>query len=287
MSKFTTCLWFNGDAAEAASLYTDIFEEGVLKDRSNYVDDEHMPKGSVMTVMFKLGDQAFFGLNGGPDFTFTPAISFFVDCETEEQMQHLWDNLGKNGKVLMPVEEYPFSKKFGWIEDRFGVSWQLNLTGIKQQISPALMFCNDVFGKAEEAMNHWMTIFGNGKVETIQKNEDDSVSQSIFTVQGQTFRVMDSDYKHDFGFSMATSFCFDCKDQEEIDRVWAAVTENGKEWPCGWMEDQYGVCWQIANRNMGKFLDNSDPERANRVMQALYKMKKIDLSLLQKAYDNE
>lgn len=287
MSKFSTCLWFDNEAETAAKLYVGAFEEGELRRVSYYVDDEHKPKGSVLTVEFTLGDIEFMTLNGGPEFTFTPAISFSVDCETEEQLQKLWDTLGAEGKVLMPLNQYPFSEKFGWLEDRFGVSWQLNLTGKKQNISPTLMFSNQKYGKAEEAMNHWLSIFGDGKIEGLQKNEDGTIMQAAFTLRGQLFHVMDSIEKHKFDFSMATSFCVYCENQEEIDRIWSEITAKGKEWPCGWMEDQYGVYWQIITRDMGQLMDYSDPVRANRVMQALYKMKKINVATLWDAYNNK
>lgn len=286
MSRFSTCLWFNNEAEAAADLYVNVFEEAERGIVSYYVDDEHQPKGSVLTVEFKLAGREFMALNGGPEFTFTPAISFYVDCETEGQLQTLWKTLSADGKILMPLQTYPFSEKFGWLEDRFGVSWQLNLSGKKQSISPTLMFCNQKYGKAEEAMNHWITIFGDGKIENSQKNQDGTIMQALFTLRGEQFRVMDSEGQHDFDFTMGTSFCVYCENQDEIDQLWAAVTAKGKEWPCGWMEDQYGVCWQIATRDMGELMDYSDPVRANRVMQALYKMKKIDIAALRDAYNH-
>lgn len=287
MGKFSTCLWFNNEAEAAAKLYVEAFENGEVQDVSYYVDDEHKPKGSVMTVMFKLGDQEFMVLNGGPEFTFTPAISFFVDCEDERQLQKVWETLVDGGKMLMPLAKYPFSEKFGWLEDQYGVSWQLNLAGTEQKIIPTLMFSNQKYGQAEAAMNDWLSIFGEGEIKFVQKNEDGTIAKAVFTMQGQDFSVMDSEGPHDFDFSMATSFCVNCEDQAEIDRIWEAVTAKGKEWPCGWMEDQYGVCWQIATQDMGKLLDYSDPDRGKRVMQALYKMKKIDLAALRAAYDEE
>lgn len=121
-----------------------------------------------------------------------------------------------------------------------------------------------------------------------KKKPDGTVSQGLFTMYGQPFRVMDGgEVDHDFTFTMATSFYVYCEDQEEIDRLWEAVTVNGKEWPCGWMEDQYGVAWQTATKDMEELFDNSDPERANRVMQELYKMKKIDIATLRKAYEGK
>lgn len=285
MTKFSPCLWFDGQVEAAAKFYVDAFEQSKINKVDYYVDNEHQPKGSVLTVSMILAGQEVILLNGGPNFSLTPAISFFVECETEAQINKLWETLSQDGKILMAFGAYPFSEKYGWLEDQYGVSWQLILSGTPQSIAPSFLFTGEQFGKAEEAMNQWITIFGEGQVEYIQKNPDGTVAQALFTMHGQPFRVMDSAEAHEFTFSMATSICVYCKDQAEIDRLWEAVTAKGKEWPCGWMEDEYGVCWQIITNDMEKLFDNSDPERAYRVMQALYKMKKIDLAVLRKAYE--
>lgn len=284
MSKFSPCLWFDGKVEEAAEFYVNAFEESKINKVDYYVDSEHQPKGSVLTVTTTLAGQEVILLNGGPEFNFTPAISFFVECETTEQIDKLWETLSHNGEVLMEFGEYPFSKKYGWLNDQYGVSWQLVLSETPQSITPSFLFVGQQFVKAEEAMNQWIDIFGDGKVEYVQKNPDGTVAQSLFTMHGQPFRVMDSGEAHDFTFTMATSFYVYCKDQAEINQLWDAVTSKGKEWPCGWMEDEYGVCWQTVTTDMDTLFDNSDPERAYRVMQELYKMKRIDIAALRKAY---
>ncbi|WP_086314132.1 hypothetical protein A5821_001718 [Enterococcus sp. 7F3_DIV0205] len=285
MSKFSPCLWFDGKVEEAAEFYVNAFEQGKINKVDYYVDSEHQPKGSVLTITLTLAGQEVILLNGGPEFNFTPAISFFVECETEAQIDKLWETLSHNGEVLMEFGSYPFSKKYGWLKDQYGVSWQLVLSETPQSIAPSFLFVGEQFGKAEEAMNQWIEIFGEGQVEYVQKNPDGTVAQALFTMHGQPFRVMDSGEAHDFTFTMATSFYVYCKDQAEIDRLWDAVTAKGKEWPCGWMEDEYGVCWQTVTKDMDKLFDNSDPDRAYRVMQELYKMKRIDIAALRKAYE--
>lgn len=285
MSKFSPCLWFDGKVEEAAEFYVNAFEQGKINKVDYYVDSEHQPEGSVLTIALTLAGQEVILLNGGPEFTFTPAISFFVECETEVQIDKLWETLSHNGEVLMEFGSYPFSKKYGWLKDQYGVSWQLVLSETPQSIAPSFLFVGEQFGKAEEAMNQWINIFGDGKVEYVQKNPDGTVAQALFTMHGQPFRVMDSDEAHNFTFTMATSFYVYCKDQAEIDQLWDAVTVKGKEWPCGWMEDEYGVCWQTVTKDMDTLFDNSNPERAYRVMQELYKMKRIDIATLRRVYD--
>ncbi|MGM0219669.1 VOC family protein [Enterococcus sp. AZ126] len=285
MSKFSPCLWFDGKVEEAAELYVNAFDGGEINKVDYYVDSEHQPKGSVLTVSLTLAGQEVILLNGGPEFDFTPAISFFVECETEEQIDKLWETLSHKGEILMEFETYPFSKKYGWLKDQYGVSWQLSLSETSQSITPSFLFTGKQFGKAEEAMNQWIEIFGEGTIEFVQKNQDGTVAQALFTMHGQPFRVMDSGEQHNFTFTMATSFYVYCKDQAEINRLWDAVTAKGKEWPCGWMEDEYGVCWQTVTADMEKLFDNSDPDRAYRVMQELYKMKRIDIAALRKVYE--
>ncbi len=96
-----------------------------------------------MTVTFQLEGYEFMGLNGGPMYQFTPAISFFVTCDTESEIDHLYHELSKDGSILMPYQEYPFSKKYAWITDQFGVAWQLSLAEGSQKITPAFLFTEE------------------------------------------------------------------------------------------------------------------------------------------------
>lgn len=287
MTKFSPCLWFDGKVAEVANFYVNAFENSRIGRTDYYVDSEHQPEGFILAIALTLADQEVILLNGGPEFSFTPAISLFVECETEAQINQLWEKLSQNGQVLMEYGRYPFSEKYGWLEDQYGVSWQLILSGTTQSITPSFLFTGKQFGKAETAMNQWIEVFGEGKIDYIEKNSDGSVLQALFTMHGQPFRVMDSSEDHQFTFSMATSFYVYCKDQNEIDRLWHVVTTKGKEWPCGWMEDEYGVCWQMVTKEMEELFDYEDCERSYRVMQELYKMKKIDIAALRKAYEEK
>ena len=117
-----------------------------------------------MTVSFQLAEQNFIAINGGPNFTFTPAISFFVICETSQELDDLWKHLSDGSALLMELGKYPFSEKFGWLEDKYGISWQLNLTTFPQKIAPFLMYFGDQHGKVEEAMNFYISIFKQSSV---------------------------------------------------------------------------------------------------------------------------
>ncbi len=115
MQKITPFLWFDGKAEEAANFYTSIFNNSKILSLSRYGEAGPWPKGTVMTVTFQLEGQKFIALNGGPHYTFSPAISFFVDCETQAEVDELWEKLSAGGKDL----------QCGWLKDKFGLSWQI------------------------------------------------------------------------------------------------------------------------------------------------------------------
>ncbi|MGA2976435.1 MAG: VOC family protein [Spirochaetia bacterium] len=115
MRKITPCLWLDDKAEEAARFYTSLFGNSRIVNTVLYGDAGPRPRGTVQTVTFQLAGQDFMALNGGPAFTFTPALSFFVSCETQEEIDRLWDALSAGGKEM----------QCGWVTDRYGVSWQI------------------------------------------------------------------------------------------------------------------------------------------------------------------
>ena len=125
MQKITPFLWFDHQAEEAARFYVSVFENSKITGVTRYGDAGPGPKGSVMTVTFVLDGEEFIALNGGPHFTFTEAISFSVDCRTQEEVDRLWTRLTEGG------EEQPC----GWLKDRFGLSWQINPTALGEMLS--------------------------------------------------------------------------------------------------------------------------------------------------------
>src|SRR2546428_12654284 len=115
MQKIATFLWFDGKAEEAAEFYVSIFKNSKIVGISRYGEQGPGPKGSVMVITFQLDGQEFCALNGGPQFTFTPAISFAVNCETQKEIDELWEKLSDGGE----------KKRCGWVTDKYGVSWQI------------------------------------------------------------------------------------------------------------------------------------------------------------------
>jgi len=168
MQKIIPFLWFDGKAEEAVNFYTKIFKASKILKISRYgkstAEVSGKPEGSIMSISFKLEGQEFSALNGGSEFSFTPAISFFVNCKTERELDKLWENLSERGKVLMKLGKYPFSEKYGWLNDKYGVSWQLILGEGKQKITPSLMFVGDQFGNAEEAIEFYTSRFKDARI---------------------------------------------------------------------------------------------------------------------------
>ena len=291
--KIVPFLWFANEAEEAVNFYTSCFNNSKIGTVTRYDEASAkasgQPKDSVLTASFQLNGQEFIALNGGPVFKFTPAISFFVNCETENEVDELWKKFSEGGQVMMELSEYPFSKKFGWIQDKYGLSWQLNFTGLPQKIIPSLMFTGNKAGKAEEAMNYYISLFKSSEIKTLSRykpggqGKEGTVEFALFSLDKEDFIAMDSDYQHGFTFTPAISFFVYCETQKEIDFFWDHLTEGGKEVECGWLEDKYGVSWQIVPSVLFGLLNNPDTERAKRAMQAMMKMKKLDIKTLEEA----
>lgn len=243
-----------------------------------------------MTVPFQLAGRDFLGLNGGPMFKFTPAISLFVSCNSEAQIDELFKNLSAGGTVLMPFAKYPFSEKYAWINDRFGLSWQLSLGGEEHSITPTMMFTKEQHGKAEEAIKFYTSSFANSKITKVFKFEEGepgtagTIKQALFSLDGLEFRAMDS-LGHDFGFTPAISFVVNCKTQADLDDMWSKLSDGGMIVECGWLSDKFGVSWQVVPTALREMLQNRDTQTSDKVMKELLQMKKLDIATLQRAYE--
>ena len=292
MRKIAPFLWFDHQAEEAAKLYTSLFDRSRITGTSRYGDAGPGPRGTVMTTSFELEGLPFTALNGGPVYTFTPAISFFVTCETEAQVDALWKELSRGGTVMMELAKYPFSPKFGWLSDRYGLSWQLNLApGRPGKISPFFMFVGKQAGRAEEAMKSWTARFPDSSIAQVERfpagmpEPEGTVMHGRFTLAGQEFMAMDSSGPHAFTFTPAVSFYINCEDQAEVDRYWdSLLSGGGKPSQCGWLEDAWGVSWQVVPTVLHKLIGDKDPAKAKRATEAMLKMGKIDIARLQEAH---
>ena len=295
MQKINPFLWFDDNAEEAVNFYTSVFKDSKIKTTTRYNEASAKaagrPKDSVMTVAFDLYGQPFVAINGGPVFKCNPSVSFFVYFKTEAEVEELWNKLSDGGKILMTLDKYPFSEKYGWVEDKFGVSWQIMIsTGeIEQKIIPSLMFTKNT-GKAEEAINFYTSVFKDAKpgsffrYEAGQKpDEESSVAYADFTLEGQKFAAMDGGHMHDFSFNEAISFVINCDDQKELNYYWNKLSAVPQAEMCGWLKDKYGLSWQIVPTNLGKLLSSKESGKSQRVMQKVLQMKKLDIAELENA----
>ena len=292
--KIIPCLWFNDQAEEAAKFYVPLFNNAKIAGISRYgkagAEVAKMPEGSVLTVDFTIQGKRFVALNGGPVFQFTPAISFYVGCETAEEVDRLFNALSEKGSVLMPIDKYPFSERYAWITDRFGVSWQLFLGPYKTKIMPCLMFTQKHYGKAREAMTFYVSIFNKSKIEMTvpyEKNEgekENALKHAVFSLEGERFITMDSGLQHTFTFTPAISFMVVCASQKEIDHFWKHLSSVPEAEQCGWLQDQYGISWQIVPDSLDRMIHNKNRAKSENVMKALFQMKKLDLKSLKQAF---
>jgi len=279
MQKIRPFLWFDGKAEEAAKFYTSIFKNSKIRSISQ------------MSATFLLDGLEFIALNGGPQFKFSPATSFFVECERREELDAEWKRLSKSGTVLMELAAYPFSEKFGWVQDEFAVSWQLNLAGRRQTMTPFLMFVGEQYGKADEAMSFYISLFKNSSVTRIERygageaEAEGTVKHARFALNGQQFMAMDSGREHPFTFTPAISFFVSCETQKEIDYFWEKLSAGGEKDRCGWLKDKFGVSWQIVPPVLGEFLNDEDEEKSERVMKAMLEMDKLDIKALRRAHE--
>jgi len=295
--KITPNLWFDKEAEEAARFYTSLFKNSEILEMSHYSEagqEIHGQKpGSVMTVDFAIDGYRFTALNGGPEFKFNPSISFFANRESEEEVNTLWEQLSEGGSVLMPLQKYPFSKRYGWLSDRYGLSWQISVADVGgARIIPSLMFVGERAGKAEEAINFYTSVFSNSKVGELfrhaagqEPDKEGTIAYGPYSLAGQHFAAMDSAQTHEFGFNEAISFIVDCKDQIEVDYFWKKLSAVPESEVCGWLKDKFGVSWQIVPTVLGQLLADPDRAKADRTMEAMLKMKKLDIAELKAAAD--
>ena len=292
MQKIVPHLWYDRNGAEAAAFYVSVFPDSSM---GNVASLEDTPSGNVTTVSIKLSGLEFILLAAGPEFKFNPSASFLVACDTPAEVDRLWSRLREGGGDLMPLGSYPFSERFGWLQDRFGLSWQIMYQPRRSggpTITPTLMFTKGNCGQAEEALRFWSSIFRDARVGEIlhygkdeEPDREGTVKHGAFILEGQEFAAMDSAYAHDFAFNEAVSFLVRCDSQEELDYYWKRLSAVPEAEQCGWLKDRYGVSWQIVPRVLAAMIGDKDARRSERVTRALLEMKKLNFEALRKAYE--
>lgn len=306
MHKIVPHLWFDKEAKEAAEFYTSIFPDSRIVKHSLIRDT---PSGDCDIMSFELWGQPFMSISAGPLFRFNPSTSFIVNFDpllfkdspspeqaARKQLDAMWEKLSEGGTALMPIDKYPFSERYGWIQDKYGLSWQLMLTDPagepRPPIIPALMFIGDNLGRAEEAISFYLSVFKDSKLGMVHRygpgqplDKEGTIMFADFMLENKWFAAMDSGYDHQFAFNEAVSFMVNCPTQEEIDYYWGKLSAVPEAEQCGWLKDKFGLSWQIVPERMDEMMDDTNPERAKRVTEAFLQMKKFDLAELERVYE--
>ena len=237
MQKISPHLWFDSKAKEAAEFYTALFPNSEI---TNITTLHDTPSGDSDIVSFNLSGYPFMAISAGPLFKLNPSISFMInfdpskDKEAKTRLEEMWAKLLEGGHTLMEIGEYPFSKRYGWVQDKYGLTWQLML------INPSLLFVGDKSGKAKEATDYYLKVFKNSKRGAMSLYpagmEPDKEGTIMFTdikLENQWFAAMDSAQKHDFAFNEAISLMVQCDSQEEIDYYWGLLSAVHEAEQCG------------------------------------------------------
>ncbi len=293
----TPHLWFDTQAREAAAFYCALFPDSRVDATITLRDT---PSGDCDILHFHLCGQPFMAISAGPHFTFNPSISFFVnfdpsrDPQAREHLDALWDALMDGGQALMPLQEYPFSQRYGWVQDRYGLSWQLILTKpdgeSRPMIVPSLLFTGDVCGKAKEAGAFYRSVFDGSREGLFvpypagsSPDREGTTMYSDFRLGETWFAAMDSAHGHGFAFNEAISFLVPCRDQAEIDHHWSRLSSVPESEVCGWCKDRFGVSWQISAIAIEEAMTSGDQAKIDRITQAFLKMGKLDVATLEAA----
>ena len=277
----TPAMWCDGTADEAAQFYTDVFRDTSIAEQT---------PGLAATVSihgFRLSL-----INGGNQYAPNPSISCILNFDPllfggEEQARAYLDELYKRlstGGVLMELGEYPFSPRYAWVRDRFGMTWQLMLTDPdgdpRPFVIPSFMFGGTNHAHAEEATDAWIALFDNAHRGALYRYEEGgpldagTVMFTDFTLRGTWIAATDSGTFHDFTFTPGVSMIVSCRDQEEIDRYWAGLSAVPEAERCGWCVDRWGVSWQVVPHNIAELM--ADAITRDKILH----MGKIDLTKL-------
>lgn len=293
MERIVPHLWFNDNAKEAVNFYRTLFDDSKMMLEQKL---DGTPSGeNAAYYEFTLAGQLFGALNGGPHFTFNPAISISVNCETIEETEVLWQKLIEGGRALMPLQEYPFSKLYGWVEDKYGLSWQVIYTEgfeYEQKITMQLMFSGHMTGKANEAIKYYTDLFKDGVIGDFHEyeegqavQEDAKISHANFSILDTEILASDNGTQTDYTFNEAISLMVLCVTQAEIDYYWEKLSADPEAEQCGWLKDKFGVSWQIVPANMNELMSRGTQAQIDAVTQEFLKMKKLDKNHLERAWE--
>lgn len=277
--KIVPNIWFAGNAGEAGEFYTTALPQTSAHVAMRYPDElpdfQKGLEGEPVVVDLDVAGFRITMINSDDTARPTPSISFMLNFDplmfdgdadaARTALDETWAALSDGGQALMPLGEYPFSPHYGWVQDRFGVSWQLMLTDPTGDPRPfvitQIMFSGDVQDRAREAVDLYLSLFDDtayGTVVAYEQASGTAAAGSImfgeFRIGEQWFSFMDSNVRHEFGFTPGVSLEIRCADQAEIDHFWNVLSAVPDAEQCGWLVDRYGVSWQVVPQNMDELL---------------------------------
>jgi predicted 3-demethylubiquinone-9 3-methyltransferase (glyoxalase superfamily) len=287
-------IWCNANAEEAGQFYTAVFDAVPFAGASAAVEGRYpsdgLPEfqrefaGRPLVVGLTVAGFRFVLINAGPQFRPNPSISFILNFDpllfgdpggdegaARDALDRVWERLANGGEVLMPLDAQFFSQRYGWVQDRFGVGWQLILTNPQGDprpfIMPALTFGGPAQNRAGAAIEHYCDVFANvsggaaagmrmpyGPAAGAGPADPDALMFAEFRIGEQWFAAFDAGRVGTADFDCGVSFEVDCADQGEIDRLWAALSAVPAAEQCGWLVDRFGVSWQIVPANLAELM---------------------------------
>ncbi len=268
------CIWIANTMNESIDFYSSLFNQ------TNIISQ------SPLVSYIELMGTKFMLLNGGNKYKPNSSISYYIYCENVVEIERLYNRLIEHGRILMPLGKYDWSEQYAWVEDEYGVNWQLDIDKINstQKIVPSLLFANDKMKHVKKAIDFYTNTFSNSEIllEAPYPMPSIETADSLLFAQvklnGFILNTMSSIYPHDFNFTPGNSFVVECDSQKEIDHYWEILGKDGRYDMCGWLSDQFGVSWQIIPSILKSLM--SDQEKAPRVINAFLKMQKFDIDTL-------
>lgn len=265
------CLWYNQQAKEAAKFYCSLF------------NDAEIISENILVSLLGIENQKILLLNAGPEFIANPSASLFINCTSEDEIEMLWKKFTQDGKSLIKLNKYNWAPKYAWVQDKYGMSWQLfyNPNKERKKVRPSFMFHGSNAGKATEAIQFYTSVFENSGVKEVihyaeeDKQRTDYIKYADVFINDFDMILFDSTLKHKGQLNESFSLVIECDTQDEIDYYWAELTLKGSEGQCGWIKDQFGISWQIVPKVLHELVSNE--EKAPRVVKKLMGMNKLNI----------
>ncbi|PQZ88111.1 hypothetical protein CQ018_16810 [Arthrobacter sp. MYb227] len=279
MQKLNVNLWMSGTGGEAAAFYADALPDATTQVVARYpteglLEFQKPLAGEPLTLWVTVRGQKFTLINAGEDFTPNPSISLMLNFDpldydgnleaAKADLDATWSKLSQGGGVLMELGEYPYSARYGWVQDKYNVSWQLILSDQEGDrrpfLMPTLLFGGAAQNRAGEAIDYYEDVFGARAGMLVAYDEPTEAASAgavmfaDFALEDDWVSVMDSAVPQPFTFGPGVSLEWPCDGQAELDRLWDALTAVPEAEQCGWLTDKFGVSWQIVPSNMDELM---------------------------------